>query len=38
MVAMQWNQAVRARFQKLLRTLAARFDGLIYGIDLGERQ
>ncbi len=35
-VAMQWNPAVRARFQKLLRTLAARFDGAIYGIDLGE--
>jgi len=35
-VAMQWNAAVRARYQKLLRTLAARFDGAIYGIDLGE--
>src|SRR5438270_1291631 len=35
-VAMQWNPAVRARYQKLLRTLAARFDGAIYGIDLGE--
>ena len=33
---MQWNPAVRARFQKLLRSLAARFDGAIYGIDLGE--
>jgi hypothetical protein len=36
MVAMQWNPAVRARYQKLLRALAARFDGAIYGIDLGE--
>lgn len=35
-VAMQWNPAVRARYQKLLRALAARFDGMIYGIDLGE--
>ena len=35
-VAMQWNPAVRARYQKLLRALAARFDGKIYGIDLGE--
>jgi hypothetical protein len=35
-VAMQWNPAVRARYQKLLRALAARFDGAIYGIDLGE--
>ena len=35
-VAMQWNPAVRARYQKLLRALAARFDGRIYGIDLGE--
>jgi hypothetical protein len=36
MIAMQWNPAVRARYQKLLRALAARFDGAIYGIDLGE--
>ena len=35
-VAMQWNAAVRARYQKLLRTLASRFDGTITGIDLGE--
>jgi hypothetical protein len=35
-VAIQWNRAVRARYQKLLRTLAAHFDGAIYGIDLGE--
>ncbi|HEY1212223.1 MAG TPA: hypothetical protein VGE93_01195 [Bryobacteraceae bacterium] len=36
LVAMQWNAAVRDRYQKLLRALAARFDGAIYGIDLGE--
>jgi hypothetical protein len=35
-VAMQWNPAVRARFQKLLRTLAMRFDGRIYGINFEE--
>ncbi|MEO5772661.1 MAG: hypothetical protein ABIQ32_00905 [Sphingomicrobium sp.] len=35
-VAMQWNPAVRARYQKLLRALAAHFDGAVYGIDLGE--
>lgn len=35
-IAMQWNPAVRARYQKLLRALAAHFDGKIYGIDLGE--
>jgi hypothetical protein len=35
-VAMQWIPTVRARYQKLLRALAARFDGRIYGIDLGE--
>lgn len=35
-VAMQWNPAVRARYQKLLRALAVRFDGAIYGMDLGE--
>lgn len=28
-IAMQWNPAVRARYQKLLRALAARFDGSI---------
>ena len=35
-VAMQWIPAVRARYQKLLRAIAARFDGRIYGVDLGE--
>jgi hypothetical protein len=35
-VAMQWEPSVRHRFQKLLNALAARFDGRIYGIDLGE--
>lgn len=35
-VAMQWIPAVRARYQKLLHAIAARFDGKIYGIDLGE--
>lgn len=29
MIAMQGNPAVRARYQKLLRALAARFDGSI---------
>jgi hypothetical protein len=35
-VAMQWNPAVRARFQALLRALAKRFDGRVYGINLPE--
>ena len=35
-VAMQWNAAVRARFQALLRALAGRFDGRIHGINLPE--
>ncbi|HTU68459.1 MAG TPA: hypothetical protein VMF52_21140 [Steroidobacteraceae bacterium] len=35
-VAMQWNAAVRARFQALLRALARRFDGRVYGINLPE--
>jgi len=34
--AMQWNPAVRARFQALLRALARRFDGRIHGINLPE--
>ncbi len=33
---MQWNAAVRARFQKLLGVLARRFDGRLYGINLPE--
>jgi hypothetical protein len=35
-VAMQWNPAVRARFQALLRALATKFDGRIHGINLPE--
>lgn len=35
-VAMQWNPEVRARFQALLRALAARLDGRVYGINLPE--
>lgn len=35
-VAMQWNPAVRARFQALLRALAKTFDGRIHGINLPE--
>jgi hypothetical protein len=35
-VAMQWNPAVRSRFQALLRALAAKFDGRIFGINLPE--
>jgi hypothetical protein len=35
-VAMQWNPAVRSRFQALLRELARRFDGRIHGINLPE--
>lgn len=34
--AMQWNPAVRARFQALIRALAARFDGRIHGLNLPE--
>jgi len=33
---MQWNPAVRARFQALLRALAKTFDGRIHGINLPE--
>lgn len=35
-VAMQWNSAVQARYQKLIQELAKRFDGKIYGINLPE--
>ena len=35
-VTMQWNPAVRARFQTLLGALAKQFDGRIYGINLPE--
>ena len=34
--AMQWNPAVRARFQALLQALAERFDGRLYGVNLPE--
>lgn len=33
---MQWNEAVRGRYQALLRALAERFDGRIYGVNLPE--
>jgi len=35
-VTQQWNPAVRARFQKLLSALAARFDGRVWGVNLPE--
>jgi hypothetical protein len=35
-VAMQWNAAVRDRYQKLLAALARQFDGRVYGINLPE--
>ena len=35
-VAMQWNPAVRQRFQALLSALATQFDGRVYGINLPE--
>lgn len=35
-VAMQWNPAVRERYQSLLKALAAAFDGRVYGINLPE--
>jgi hypothetical protein len=35
-VAMQWNPAVRDRYQHLLKALAARFDGKIRGINFPE--
>ncbi len=35
-VAQQWNPLVRLRFQSLLRALAARFDGTVYGVNLPE--
>lgn len=33
---MQWNPAVRARYQALLQALAARFDGKVAGVNLPE--
>jgi len=35
-VAEQWNPSVRLRFQSLLRALADKFDGEIYGVNLPE--
>jgi len=35
-VSMQWIPAVRHRFQRLLHALAGRFDGRLYGINIGE--
>jgi hypothetical protein len=35
-VAEQWNPNVRQRFQDLLRALARRFDGAVYGVNLPE--
>jgi hypothetical protein len=35
-VAMQWNDALRTRFQALISALAERFDGRIAGINLPE--
>ena len=35
-VAEQWNPALRARYQKLLKELASRFDGQVYGVNLPE--
>ena len=35
-VAMQWNPAVRHRYQSLLAALAKAFDGRVYGINLPE--
>ncbi len=34
--AEQWNPNLRKQYQKLLRALAARFDGKVYGINLPE--
>jgi hypothetical protein len=35
-VAIQWNHAVRERYQELLKALAERFDGKVFGINLPE--
>src|SRR5689334_2552948 len=35
-VSVQWNAAVRTRFQALLTALAGKFDGRVYGINLPE--
>jgi hypothetical protein len=33
---MQWNEAVRGRYQALLKALAERFDGRVFGVNLPE--
>ncbi|MGO7729345.1 hypothetical protein ACC713_09430 [Rhizobium johnstonii] len=35
-VAQQWNPAVRERYQALLKALAEKFDGKVYGVNLPE--
>jgi hypothetical protein len=35
-VAMQWNPAVRERYQALLNALAEKFDGKVFGVNLPE--
>lgn len=35
-VAMQWNPALRDRFQALIKALAERFDGKVFGVNLPE--
>ncbi|MCO0638325.1 hypothetical protein M8745_20530, partial [Lutimaribacter sp. EGI FJ00014] len=35
-VVMQWNDAVRGRFQALIEALADTFDGRVFGINLPE--
>jgi hypothetical protein len=35
-VAMQWNPAVRERYQALLKALAEKFDGKVFGVNLPE--
>lgn len=35
-VAQQWNPAVRERYQALLKALAEKFDGEVYGVNLPE--
>ena len=35
-VAQQWNPAVRVRYQTLLKALAEKFDGRVFGVNLPE--
>ncbi|WP_110751601.1 hypothetical protein [Phyllobacterium leguminum] len=35
-VAMQWNPSVRVRYQALLKALAEKFDGKVFGVNLPE--